>query len=338
MNLQIIAVILTTLTLTSPLHAATRAEELLKKPDAWFASEEGVATLNNILSWQTTHGDWPKNVNTTLHVPAANGKQPKGTFDNGATSGELRVLARAFRLTGDERYRQAFLRGFDHILSAQYPDGGWPQFYPLSRDYHRHITFNDATMIRLMEFLRDTSQGADFTFLDNERNSAAAVAVERGIECIVKCQVVIEGVRTVWCAQHDAETLAPAQARSYELATLSGAESAGILRFLMRVERPSAEVIMAVNAGARWFEATRIEGYRYKRSKTEPALVEDPSAPPLWARFYELETNRPVFSDRDGVVKYSIDEIGAERRNGYTWYGSWGANMLKSYAKWPHRQ
>jgi pectate lyase len=322
----------------SSLHAASRADELLKKSDAWFASEEGVAALNNILSWQTAHGDWPKNLNTTLHARDAGGKQPKGTFDNGATSGELRVLARAFRLTGDERYRDAFLRGFDHILAAQYPGGGWPQFYPLSRDYHRHITFNDGTMIRLMEFLRDASQAPDFAFLDHERREAAVAAVERGIECIVKCQVVIDGERTVWCAQHDAETLAPAQARSYELPTLSGAESAGILRFLMRIEQPSTEVIAAVNAGARWFEATRIHGYRYERSKTERTLVEDPDAPPLWARFYELKTNRPVFSDRDGVLKNSLDEIGSERRNGYAWYGPWGNNVLKSYTKWPHRQ
>ena len=28
--------------------------------------------------------------------------------------------------------------------------------------------------------------------------------------------------------------------------------------------------------------------------------------PTLWARFYELETNRPFFCDRDGIKKYDI--------------------------------
>lgn len=330
---QTLFVILATCALATPLHAASRADDLLKQSDEWFRSDEGLASLNNILAWQTEHGDWPKNINTTVHS-TSEGKRPKGTFDNGATCGELRVLARAFRITGDERYRTAFLRGFDHILTAQYAGGGWPQYFPLSKDYHRHITFNDGTMIGLMELLRDAARDSDFAFLDPERRESATAAVERGIGCIIKCQVFVDGVRTVWCAQHDAQSLAPAKARSYELATLSGAESAGILRFLMSIERPSADVVRAVHAGANWFESTKIDGYRYRRGKTEPALIEDPSAPPLWARFYELETNRPVFSDRDGVVKYSIDEIGGERRSGYTWYGVWGSSMLKMHAKW----
>ncbi|MFG0295883.1 MAG: pectate lyase, partial [Maioricimonas sp. JB045] len=66
-------------------------------------------------------------------------------------------------------------------------------------------------------------------------------------------------------------------------------------------------------------------------------LTPDPDAPPLWARFYEIETNRPIFSDRDGIVKYDIQEIGSERRGGYTWYGTWGTRALKEYARLPHR-
>ncbi len=107
-----------------------------------------------------------------------------------------------------------------------------------------------------MELLRDTVHDSDFAFLAPDRRAAATAAVERGIECIIKCQVVIDGERTVWCAQHDAQTFAPVQARSYELPTLSGAESAGILKFLMSVERPSADVVLAVHAGASWFEST----------------------------------------------------------------------------------
>ena len=80
-----------------------------------------------------------------------------------------------------------------------------------------------------------------------------------------------------------------------------------------------------MKAGVAWFESAKIEGYRYKKSKTEPALTEDPSASPLWARFYDIDSNHPIFSDRDGVIKYDINEIGSERRGGYTWYGGWGA-------------
>ncbi|MCA9178736.1 MAG: pectate lyase, partial [Planctomycetales bacterium] len=283
-------------------RADTPADELLKKPDDWFRSDVGRASVKNVLSWQTAHGDWPKNKDTVSRPFSGEGKKATGTFDNGATTGELRVLARAFRVTGDESCRQAFLRGFDHILEAQYAHGGWPQYFPLSKQYHRHITFNDGTMIRLLEFLRNAESGEDFAFLDAARRDAARAAVKRGIECVVKCQIVVDGTPTVWCAQHHAETLAPVQARSYELPSLSGAESAGILRFLMSLPEPTPEVVRAVRAGAAWFDAAKIEGYRYRRSKTEPALSKDSQARPLWARFYEIESNRPIFSDRDGVA------------------------------------
>jgi PelA/Pel-15E family pectate lyase len=314
------------------------SDRLLKKPDDWFLQEEGREALKNILSWQTKHGDWPKNKDTSLQPFSGDSKKHAGTFDNGATSGELRVLAKACRVTGNDVYKRAFLAGFDHILEAQYPNGGWPQYFPLSEKYHRHITFNDGTMIRLLEFLRDSIKGGDFVLLDEARREAAARAIDRGVNCIVKCQVVVEGKLTVWCAQHDVKTLKPVMARSYELPSLSGAESAGILKFLMTIKDPSPEVIQAVESGIKWFETSKIEGYRYERSKTEPALTQDTSASPLWARFYEIETNRPMFCDRDGIVKYDIEEVGSERRDGYTWYGSWGSSLLATHKKWPYRQ
>ena len=318
-------------------YAESRAANLLKKADDWFVSDHGRKTLENILSWQTRHGDWPKNVDTTSHPASADRQQAAGTFDNGATTGELRVLARAFRVTGEVRYQQAFLLGFDHVLAAQYPNGGWPQFFPLSKKYHRHITFNDGTMIHLMELLRDATHGKDFELLDADRRSAAGRAIERGIDCIVKCQVVVDGTLTVWCAQHDAETLVPVQARSYELASLSGAESAGIINFLMSLDNPTPDVVRAVKAGVAWFDAVKIEGYRYGLSNSDAALTKATTAQPLWARFYEIKSNRPIFCDRDGVVKYDIREISSERRNGYAWYGTWGSNVLKSYDKWLQR-
>ena len=63
-------------------------------------------------------------------------------------------------------------------------------------------------------------------------------------------------------------------------------------------------------------------------------VVSDPKAPPLWARFYELETGKPFFCDRDGVKKYSLAEIGAERRNGYSWYTNGPEKVLGKYGEW----
>lgn len=317
------------------LNAASPIDRLLTKPDAWFASDEGTETIDNVLAWQSEHGDWPKNVNTTVGPKPAEGKRISGTFDNGATTGELRLLAKAYLATDRTLYRDAFLRGLDHILRAQYPNGGWPQFYPLSDKYHRHITFNDNTMLRLMFFLQAVSTQDDFRFIDSERRRSAGDAVKRAIQCIIDCQIVVDGKLTVWCAQHDAETLAPTHARTYELASLSGAESAGILDFLMRIDEPSLAVRRAVEAGVAWFKETKIEGYSYKKNAELPVLHPDVNAGPLWARFYEIGTNRPIFSDRDGILKYDLSQVGSERRRGYAWYGTWGKGVLESYSRWP---
>lgn len=313
------------------------AADLSKKPDSWFLSEEGRQTMEHLLSWQSDHGDWPKNTDTTTKAYSGDRKKLQGTFDNGATTGELRALARAFTLTGDGRYEKAFLKGFDHILEAQYANGGWPQYFPLRKGYYTHITFNDNCMVRLLEFLQSATTAKEFSFLDANRRDKATKAIERGIDCIVKCQVVVNGTPTVWCAQHDAVTLAPAKARSYELASLSGSESAGILNFLMGLSNPSPEVIRAVKTGVAWFETAKITGLKIEKVNGDRKVSKDESASPVWARFYEIETNRPFFCDRDGVPKYSLEEIGSERRNGYTWYGNWGSSLANEYAKWPHR-
>ncbi|HUP78194.1 MAG TPA: pectate lyase [Pirellula sp.] len=314
-----------------------KATDLSKKPDNWFASDDGRKTMDCILSWQSDNGDWPKNTDTITKPYSGERSKLQGTFDNGATTGELRALARAFKETGDERFKKAFLKGFDHILKAQYANGGWPQYFPLRKGYYTHITFNDNCMVRLLEFLRDTANANDYAFLDGDRRDAATHAIGRGIDCIVKCQVMVKGVLTVWCAQHDEVTLAPAIARSYELASLSGSESTGLLKFLMSLDKPAPEVIRAVKAGVAWFEIAKIKGIRIEKVSGDRQVIKDDSASPVWARFYEVETNRPFFCDRDGVPKYSLAEIGSERRNGYAWYGNWGDSLADAYAKWPHR-
>jgi PelA/Pel-15E family pectate lyase len=192
-------------------------------------------------------------------------------------------------------------------------------------------------MKHLMEWVHAVAADPVFAFVPDDRRAAARAAFEAGLRCIVRCQVRVNGQPSVWCAQHDAATLEPRGARTYELASLSGAESAGLLELLMRVEAPSPEVVRAVHAGVRWFERSRLAGIRQVRVNGDKRIVPDPAAPPLWARFYDLETNRPIFVGRDGVKKPSLAEIEAERRNGYAWYGDWGAAVARQYAAWQNR-
>ena len=126
-------------------------------------------------------------------------------------------------------------------------------------------------------------------------------------------------------------------ARSYELVSLSGGESAGILHLLMSVDPPSPEIIDAIKAGVQWYHASKISGIRLGKINGERRAVQDPAADPLWARFYEIETNRPFFCDRDGIVQYDYNLIDKERRNGYSWYGDYGRDVFDDYEKWSRR-
>lgn len=308
--------------------------ELLEKPDAWFRSEAGQEKIANVLSWQAEAGGWPKNKDTSAKRYVGERKKLSGTFDNSATTDELRFLAHAYNATKDENCKAAFDKGLDHILEAQFANGGWPQYFPLSKQYHRHITFNDGAMVRVMIFLQEVERGDGYEFVPLAKRKAAGKAVEKGVECILKCQIVIDGKPTVWCAQHDEVTLAPADARSFELASLSGSESAGVLRFLMALEKPSAGVKRAVEGGVEWFRNNEIRGFRYERKGGKRLLIPDENAAPLWARFYDIETGKPFFCDRDGVKKWNYGEISPERTHGYSWYGNWGKTVLNDYRKW----
>jgi pectate lyase len=312
------------------------------RPEAWYQSDEGKRIADNIVSWQSDKGSWPKNGDTTTQPNPDPPEMTAGTFDNGATIGEMRFLARAFRATQAPRYGEAFFKGFDAILAAQYETGGWPQSYPPGEGYHRHITFNDGTMIGLMELLREIATREEYAFVEPERREKASAAFERGVACILKCQIEIEGKLTAWCAQHDEIDFGPRPARTYEHASISGSESVGIIRLLMSLPAPSPEVVRAVDAAVAWFDSAKIMGIRVANTAgpdggRDRVVVEDPAAGPLWARFYDIKTGRLIFSGRDGVIKATMAEIEQERRAGYAWYGNWGASLPREHAAWKER-
>jgi len=306
---------------------------------------------DRLLAFQNDNGGWLKNYKKKEPVDSKRNKKvlkQKGnsnsTIDNGATHSEIRYLSRAYLNFKDKKYKKAVCKGVEYLLDAQYDNGGWPQFYPYRKDgYNRYITFNDDAMIGAMRVLRDISEGKEpFKFFDKDTRKRAGKAVKKGIECILKCQVVVDGKKTVWCAQHDEKSYEPRKARSYELASLSGSESVGIVHFLMEIEKPSKEITEAIESAVAWFEEAKIEGIKLKVVEDEAlpegkdeVVVKDSSADPLWARFYDIETNKPIFCDRGGKIKNQLSDISHERRNGYSWLGPYANELLHNdYPKW----
>lgn len=346
----VVCVLLLPLFLFTPANAEVNfSKSLLKKSDAWFQSDEARKIADSVLLYQSPQGGWPKNTN--LVRPPKSPKdvpQPDDHFanslDNEATTLPLQFLARMTDATGEAKYRESFLRGLDYLFTAQYPNGGWPQFWPLRKGYYSHITYNDDAMIRVMTLLRDVAEGKEpYEFVPAGYRKKAAAAVDRGIDCILKTQVRQNGKLTAWCAQHDVDTYEPVWARDFEPPSLSGGESVGIVRFLMSIEDPSDEVVAAIEGAVAWLREVQMHGWRIDEVKNpdgrvERKLVADPNAPPLWARFYELETNRPLYVDRDSIYRYDYNEISYERRSGYWYHGDWAASLLEhNYPAWKKR-
>jgi PelA/Pel-15E family pectate lyase len=301
-----------------------------------------------LLSWQSPLGGWPKNLDTTATTHPANAndlgalQKNHPTFDNNATTGEMRYLAKIYNATGDPIYKDAFMKAFNYVLSAQYPTGGWPQFYPPDQMYHKYVTFNDYAMTRLMKLLQDVYQTDDFPFVSKEDKDRARKSFDDGIDFILKSQIKLDGKLTAWCAQHDPVTYEPRIGRPYELPSISGGESSDIVRVLMSVDHPSPEIVRSIEAAVAWFKDAELHGIKMVQvpdpkgpNGLNRVVVNDPTAPPIWARFYDLKTGKPIYSSRDGIAKPDIADITYERRNGYLWLGYWPAKIVnKEYPAW----
>ena len=316
-----LALLATTAALCAQPSSRVRWDDVLRQKDAWYASDEARMMAENVLRYQRESGGWPKDIDmASVPAPAAPAR-PDATIDNGATTTQIRFLAKVVgpEQAVQQKYRDGVVRGIDYLLAAQYPNGGWPQFFPLRPDYSRYITYNDNAMINALAVLEDVAAAkAPFGFVDALRRERAGASVRRAVPVILKSQVIVNGAPTAWGGQHDEVTLQPRPARTFEPVSLASMESVGIVRFLMRQPK-TAEIVQAVESAMAWFKASRLPDGR-------------------WARFYEIGSNRPIFAGRDGVVRYSIDEIEQERREGYAWYGDWPRSLLSTdYPAWKNR-
>ena len=318
-----------------------------------FAQQTLDDMAERMLLFQRDNGGWPQPGGDAIDYTKELTQEAKNslvqnkakldaTIDDRATTREINYLVEAFRKTQNEMYLNASEKGIQYLLTAQHANGGWSQFYPDSSGYRGHITYNDNAMINVMWVMKHTAEGTQgFGIIDKTLVPASQQAVDRGVTCILNTQYMLNGTRTGWGGQHDRNTLLPTNARKFELSSLSGAESVGILRFLMSIENPSPAVKESVRAGVSWLNSVRLAGIATKIvSATElprgkDVVVVADSNSTLWARFYELDTNRPFFCGRDGIKKYSLAEIDPERRTGYAWYGNWPAKLIdKEFPNW----
>ncbi len=316
----------TTTVKTLTLDGNPAANWFNKSRTKWNTSRADV-----VLSYQQSNGGWPKNLDYNS-VSTGNGGSDSGTIDNGATITEMVYLAEVYKNGNNTKYRDAVRRAANFIVSSQYSTGALPQFYPLKGGYADHATFNDNGMayaLTVLDFAVNKRAPFDTDVFSDSDRAKFKTAVAKGVDYILKAQWKQNGKLTAWCAQHGATDYQPKKARAYELESLSGSESVGILAFLM-TQPQTAQIEAAVKAGVAWFNSpnTYLNNYTYDSSKASTNPIVAKSGSKMWYRFYDLNTNRGFFSDRDGSKFYDITQMSEERRTGYSWGGDYGSSII----------
>lgn len=319
-----------------------------------YQETEILKIADNVLIFQRDNGGWPKNYDMQailtkeqLDSLIKTKDILNTTFDNSTTYTHIEYLAQVYTLTGIERYKEACLKGIDFVLSAQFSNGGWPQYFPLQDNYSRRITFNDGVFCGIMELLRKIKdKNPDFSFVGNEIRGKAENAFENGLDCIIKAQIRDNGRLTVWCQQHHEVDLQPVWARAFEPPSICNGESVPVVLLLMSINNPDERIIKSVESAVKWFSDSKIYNTKVETIQAPPEkslwrtishdriVVTDTLAPPIWTRYYELGTNRPLFCDRDSAFLYSMAEVSRERRTGYGWYTYAPQEVLDKYPEW----
>ncbi len=328
------------------IHHSQNSHHLTRYPR--LAADDVAGIAEHLLLYQRANGGWRENEDPRRILTAeeraalaADREKTDTGFDNGATCPQIAYLAGAYQILGDTRHRDAARRGLEFVLSAQHSSGAWPHSFPNGEAYRGLLTFADAVTPNVLRLLRAVAAGrAPFEWVEPSLRERARAAVARGDAAVLLLQIRRGGRLTGWAGQYDPITLAPTRGRSFELPSITSRETVEVLRYLIGIETPPPEVVAAVEAAAAWLQASAITGWRletvaadavdfqYHISVEDRRLVADPTAPPLWARFYDLTTNAPVLANREGQQVAAYEQVGRERRTGYDWYGRWPASFL----------
>ena len=257
------------------------------------------------LAWaQRKEGGWDHRCNVSHFVQASKPVKKSGhcTFDDNISQGALTFLMKLDEVVDESWLTESIDLALAHLMESQFDNGAWPQWYPLRGGYHDYYTFNDNTIndcLRVM-LLAHKHYG---------REDCLASAKLCG-DFFIASQIAAP--QSGWAQQYSHD-MKPAWARSFEPIGVCSAVTARNIRWLINL-----------------YLATNEEKYLEPITKAIAWLDRSTIGDNTWARFYELETNRPIYGDRDSKVHYDINEISEERRKGYGWQGGFGVQGAKN--------
>lgn len=234
------------------------------------------------------------------------------TFDDDVTQAATRFLVRLDKTLGfeDAAVHDAALFALSAMLNVQYPNGGWsanydrrqdappsaaeypvkPASYPESwpRAWPKDFTGCYVTNDDLMADAIDTLLRAHEVYGDQRYLDAA----KRTGDFLLLAQM--PGPQPAWAQQYDSQ-MHPCWSRAFEPPAVSGRESQYILAALMRLHEATGE--------AKYLEPIPRTIEYLKASQLPDGRL---------ARFYELETNRPLYFTRVSgkhVMTYEDDRV-----------------------------
>lgn len=225
------------------------------------------------------------------------------TYDDDNTQGATRFLLHLYMTNGKPEYRAPLLKALDFILASQYPNGAWPQRYPLQyefahdglADYTSYYTLNDNSMRDILFTLVEAWEQ-----LGDERYRNAA---RRGVDFIIALHP--GEPQAGWAEQYDTN-MRPIWARTHEPAGLMPRQSVDCITILERFYLMTGDrrYLKPIPSAITWLKNS--------------AFVDLGNGRYELARYYEVGTNKPIYqhmTDRVnelgyGLYRYDSDSTG----------------------------
>lgn len=328
--------------------------------DSLYSLDKAREIAQNLMSFQhPVHGGWDKHNQHDGFTPNSSGRFGVGTIDNGQTTGHIWFLAKTlFYLPENSSLKSPLENSIrlalnNFIFQMQYENGGFPHTYPEMHGYEKYIKINQNSMAYVLEILRAISLNDPyFAFLSNDIHQEASERYQKGLDFLIKAQIIQNGVKTGWAQQYN-NNYQPVKARAFELPSIASKETAYLIDFLLPEYRQNSEVKTAVDAAVHWLEDSVIEDVEfYTPKENRDDACQRKTGEKVWSRFYHLENNRSFFVGRptekndenvylaEGNVwgpggicqtwkKFRQEQ--KERANGYGWFLNSPQRTIRNY-------
>lgn len=314
----------------------------------YFLTDMAIETADHVLLYQLADGGWPKDIYYPAHlseaelqrIPEAK-KSMNSCLKGKSTLAEIHFLSNMFQSSARKKYKKAVEDGISFLLHAQFDNGGWP---PQIGDVQPIISFADNSFIDIMNLMWRISEGRiPYDFVSPNLKKQCRESFEAGIDFILRTQCVQNGKPTVWCTIYDAKSLLPIAGDGQDLLALNSQVSDDLATLLMGLSQPSETIIQSIEGAISWYKDNKISGFKRenyvnKQGKRDFRYIEDRHAPDMWALYYDVETNKPLFCESDGEQKGTLDELTYDGRKSLSWYNNDGGKLFRNYEKWKNRQ